>query len=147
MVNFRNATHTRATTPQLRVSGAQVLWVLMMIEFVMLAALVVALASIVFPERSSLQRGADVAFVRDAIAARAAGAVADPVIEIAPGLQTSASSLRGFALDGTVYYYYYERQAGYDPLSRGVVSEAEIDVLLREEVGTDALVIYRLQTD
>lgn len=86
----------------------------------------------------------DLAPVSEAISARLSGQVADPLIELAPGHAARSSNLRGFTLNDTTYYYYVEGAANYDPLSRGAVSDEQVEVLLRDTTGPATVVIYRL---
>ena len=72
------------------------------------------------------------------------GRVNDPLTDIAPGISVRASSVRGFALNGRVYYYYFEGQRGFDPLSRGAVAQRDVEVLLRDADGPKPLVIYEI---
>jgi hypothetical protein len=45
---------------------------------------------------------------------------------------------------GRVYYYYFEGQRSFDPLSRGAVAQRDVDVLLRDDDGPKPLVIYEI---
>ncbi len=51
----------------------------------------------------------------------------------------------GLRLNGIVYYYYIEGERNFDPLSRGMVDHADIDIVLRDMSGPRPLVIYRLR--
>lgn len=102
-----------------------------------------ALAAIV-PDATPLASSRDLTPVQEAIRARVGGAVADPLIEVRPGLSARASNLRGFRLDGATYYYYIEGATNFDPYSRGAVSGQAIEVLLRDSSGPSTVVIYRL---
>jgi hypothetical protein len=105
--------------------------------------LALALA-LVLPSRAPLARSADFATVRDAVWARVNGTINDPLTDIAPGISVRASSVRGFTLHGRVYYYYFEGQRGFDPLSRGAVAQRDVEVLLRDADGPKPLVIYEI---
>ena len=107
------------------------------------AALLVVL-SLVLPSHVPLSRSADFATVRDAIWARVNRTINDPLTDIAPGISVRASSVRGFTLNGRVYYYYFEGQRGFDPLSRGAVAQRDVEVLLHDADGPKPLVIYEI---
>jgi hypothetical protein len=136
-------TPERAAAPVRRV-GPRAFWILFAVEGLLLAAALLVMLNLLLPTRAPLTRGSDVLIVRDAIWDRLNGAAADPLIQIAPGANARASAVRGFVLDGQTYYYYVEGRRGFDPLSRGAVDAASIEVLLRDEGGPATLVIYRL---
>lgn len=97
-----------------------------------------------FPSRTPLADETQVARVHSAVLARLNGSTVDPLIEVTPGVIGRSSSVRGFSLDGQTYYYYFEGRSGFDPLSRGVVSHGDVELVLRDDRGPDALVIYRM---
>jgi len=106
-------------------------------------ALALALA-LVLPSHIPMVRNADITTIRDAVWARANGTINDPLTDIAPGISVRASSVRGFALNGRVYYYYFEGQRSFDPLSRGAVAQRDVEVLLHDTDGPKPLVIYEI---
>ena len=85
-----------------------------------MAGVLALVLTLVLPSRAPLARSADFEAVRDAVWGRVNGTISDPLTDIAPGISVRASSVRGFVLNGQVYYYYFEGQRGFDPLSRGV---------------------------
>ncbi|NJN15945.1 MAG: hypothetical protein HC822_06475 [Oscillochloris sp.] len=86
----------------------------------------------------------DASLVNEAVRAHIGGAAYDGLIEVKPGLTVRESNLRGFSFEGAVYYYYVEGGLNYDPLSRGAVDAAEVEILLRDDSGPQTLVIYRI---
>jgi hypothetical protein len=119
-------------------------WLLFALEASFIAGVLALVLTLVLPSRVPLARSADVATIRDAVWARVNGAINDPLTDIAPGISVRASSVRGFALNGRVYYYYFEGQRGFDPLSRGAVTQRDVDILLRDADGPKPLVIYEI---
>ena len=95
------------------------------------------------PPAVSLSHVSQVQQVRDAVLADSSSR--DPLIQLAPGVMVRSSNVRGLQLDGTVYYYYFEGDESYDPLSRGAVSARDVEVLLRDTSGATPLVIYQVQ--
>ena len=100
-------------------------WVLFALEASFIAGVLALVLVLVLPSRAPLARSADFAAVRDAVWAQVNGTINDPLTDIAPGISVRASSVRGFVLNGRVYYYYFEGQRGFDPLSRGAVAQRE----------------------
>jgi hypothetical protein len=119
-------------------------WMLFALEACLVAGVLALVLAVLLPSRLPLARSADVATIRDAVWARVNGTIDDPLTDIAPGISVRASSVRGFELNGQVYYYYFEGQRGFDPLSRGAVSERNIGVLMRDSDGPKPLVIYEI---
>jgi hypothetical protein len=119
-------------------------WMLFVLEALFVAGVLALVLALVLPSRAPLARSADFATVRDAVWARVNGTINDPLTDIAPGISVRASSVRGFTLNGRVYYYYFEGQRGFDPLSRGAVAQRDVEVLLRDADGPNPLVIYEI---
>jgi len=119
-------------------------WMLFALEASFIAGVLALVLALVLPSRIPLARSSDVATVRDAVWARVNGTINDPLTDIAPGVSVRASSVRGFMLNGQVYYYYFEGQRGFDPLSRGSVTQRDIGILLRDSDGPKPLVIYQI---
>jgi len=119
-------------------------WLLFALEASFVAGVLALVLTLVLPTRAPLARSADFEAVRDAVWARVNGTISDPLTDIAPGISVRASSVRGFVLNGQVYYYYFEGQRGFDPLSRGAVDRRDIEVLLRDPNGPKPLVIYEI---
>lgn len=124
--------------------GPRAFAVLIGIELAILVGVLVWALAALLPPATPLASTHNLSPVREAIHARVGGAVADPLIEVRPGLSARASNLRGFQLGGQTYYYYLEGSTNFDPLSRGVVRTSEVEVLLRDESGPLTVVIYRL---
>jgi hypothetical protein len=124
--------------------GTMGFWMLFALEAAFITGVLALVLALVLPSRAPLARSADYATIRDAVWARVNGTINDPLTDIAPGVSVRASSVRGFALNGQVYYYYFEGQRGFDPLSRGAVAERDVEVLLRDADGPKPLVIYEI---
>lgn len=87
----------------------------------------------------------DLAIVRESIWARLQGFADDPLIAGSSGSAVRESNLRGFRLNGTIYYYYVEGGVNRDPLSRGSVTPDQVEILLRDADGPYPIVIYTLR--
>lgn len=115
----------------------------MLIEGLILTiALSWVLASLV-PHTPVATTTTDVPLLRDAISGRLTGVVNDPLVEVA-GRSAHESNLRGLSLHGVTYYYYIEGQQNFDPLSRGAVTEANVEKIFRDDTGPQPLVIYTI---
>ena len=135
----------QVATPVRRLS-LQTFWSLFVVEALLVVGLLLLVLNLVLPTQSPLAASADYATVREAVWARVNGTVVDPLIDVLPGVTARESSVRGFALNGRTYYYYFEGQRGFDPLSRGAVARSQVDVVLRDDGGPAPLVIYRLKS-
>jgi len=126
VINVRTSGFAPAHTVAARAPhrGARGFWLLFAIEALFVAGMLALALALVLPSRAPLARSADFATVRDAVWARVNGTINDPLTDIAPGISVRASSVRGFTLNGRIYYYYFEGQRGFDPLSRGAVAGA-----------------------
>lgn len=132
------------SVPTLR-PGPRLFWAFFALLGVVVAALLMTLVLSV-PMPVPLARSADVMTVRDAVLARLNGAAADPLVELAPGVTARQSNIRGLSLAGRTYYYYLDGQPRFDPLARGVLARNSVEVVLRDERGPQALVIYTVIT-
>jgi hypothetical protein len=119
-------------------------WMLFTLEALFIAGVLAVVLALMLPTRAPLARSTDFEIIRNAAWASAHGTSNDPLMDVAPGVSVRASSVRGFALHGRVYYYYFEGQPSYDPLSRGMVDRRDVDVLLRDTDGPKPLVIYEI---
>jgi hypothetical protein len=119
-------------------------WMLFALEASFIAGVLTLVLALILPSRVPLVRSADVTTIRDAVWARVNGTINDPLTDIAPGISVRASSVRGFTLNGRIYYYYFEGQRSFDPLSRGTVARRDVEVLLRDADGPKPLVIYEI---
>ena len=137
------ATPKAAVSPASR-RGTPSFWLLFALEASFVAGALALVLTLVLPARAPLARSADFATIRDAVWARVNGTINDPLTDIAPGISVRASSVRGFTLNGQIYYYYFEGQRGFDPLSRGAVAQRDVEVLLRDADGPKPLVIYEI---
>lgn len=108
------------------------------------STLLVALAVLLFTPYTSLTP-LEAETIRAAVQSRLDGTIDDPLVEAAPGIVVRSSNIRGFRLNGEVYYYYLEGERNFDPLSRGIVGHGDIDVVLRDPGGSSPLVVYRLR--
>ena len=146
MINVRTSgfapPHTAASRASHR--GALGFWMLFALEALFVAGVLALVLALMLPSRAPLVRSADFATVRDAVWARVNGTINDPLTDIVPGISVRASSVRGFTLNGRIYYYYFEGQRSFDPLSRGAVAQRDVEVLLRDADGPKPLVIYEI---
>ena len=124
--------------------GVRGFWVLFALEAVFVASVLMLVLALVLPSRAPLARSGDYATIRDAVWARVNGTINDPLIDVAPGVSVRSSSVRGFALNGRIYYYYFEGQRAFDPLSRGAVRQRDVEVVWRDADGPEPLVIYEI---
>ena len=120
-------------------------WSLIGLELVILFSTLIWVMNLTTPAPASFASTGRITPVEQAIMARLSGSVNDPLIEIKPGISVRESNLRGFHLDGSTYYYYIEGQNNFDPLSAGSVSNRDIEIVLRNESGPHALVIYTVR--
>lgn len=130
------------STPVVRLSPRLFWWMLACIGLLAGTALLVLVAAAT-PDRTPLARSADVLAVREQIWSNLNGVVSDPLVELTPGVTARQSNIRGFALNGQVYYYYLEGRPNFDPLSRGKLRQEQIELLMRDAGGPQTLVIYR----
>ncbi len=124
--------------------GPRAFAVLLGLDLLLVVGVLIGSLAWPFPPATPLAAPHALAPIQEAIRARLGGEVDDPLIEVAPGLSAHASNLRGFSLNDTIYYYYIEGAANYDPYSRGAVNAQAIEVLLRDHSGPTTIVIYRL---
>jgi hypothetical protein len=129
---------------QVRRLGQRAFWLLFAVEGLFIAGILLLAFSLLLPPQAPLAQSGDYATVRAAIQSRLSGAAADPLVEVAPGLSAPASSVGGFALNGYTYYYYREGRANFDPLSRSLVARDQVELVSREALGRDIVVIYRV---
>jgi hypothetical protein len=140
---FPNIISSSRAAVKVRRPGVNTFWFMFAIEaFLIAGAFLVVLQ--MFPSHTPLADETQVARVHNAVLARLNGSTVDPLIEVTPGVLGRSSNVRGFSLDGQTYYYYFEGRSGFDPLSRGVVSLGDVELVLRDDRGPDALVIYRM---
>lgn len=124
--------------------GGRLFWLVLVSEAVLLLAVLAWVLSAA-PRATAPTATGDVALVRQAIWARLQGQVDDPLLEVQPGVSVRASNLRGFALNDRIYYYYLPGRTNFDPLSRGSVQSAQVEILLREDDGPFPLVVYTVR--
>lgn len=124
--------------------NARVFWMLLIGEAVLLIAVLVWVLNYAAQPTTALTTTEDVSLVREAVWARLMGTVNDPLIEVQPGISVRESNVRGFMLNGVVYYYYVEGNQNFDPLSRGAVDQDRVEVLLRDADGPLPVVIYTI---
>jgi hypothetical protein len=129
---------------QVRRLGQRAFWLMFIIEGLFIAALLFFVLHLLLPSRAPLAQSTDYATVRAAIQSRLNGTIADPPIAVAPGATAPLSSVSGFTLNGYTYFYYSEGRPSFDPLSRGMLTRDQIELVSREQVGRDVVVIYRV---
>ncbi|MFL5806315.1 MAG: hypothetical protein ACJ8CR_31870 [Roseiflexaceae bacterium] len=129
---------------QIRHLSQRGFWLLFVLEGLFIAGMLLLVLNLLLPARAPLAQTGDYATVRAAIQARLNGAVDDPLIEVAPGVTASTSAVGGFTLNGYIYYYYREGQRGFDPLSRGAIARDQVELVSREQIGREVIVIYRV---
>jgi hypothetical protein len=143
-------THTGAeralheTTLPVRRLGSRSFAILLGFELLLLVGVLAWALFALLPSATPLAATEDLAPVQQAIKARIVGAVEDPLVPVAPQLNARASNLRGLSLNGATYYYYIEGATNFDPLSRGAVDKAAVEVLLRDSSGPHSFVVYRI---
>ena len=124
--------------------GLRFFWGLFIVNALLFGSLLVALLLMShLPARSLDSLEAET--LRAAVFTRLDGTADDPLVEVAPGVFVRASNPGGLRLNGIVYYYYIEGERNFDPLSRGMVDHADIDIVLRDMSGSRPLIIYRLR--
>jgi hypothetical protein len=128
---------------QVRRAGQRTFWLLFaLVGLLVIGMLLYAVISLL-PPQAPLAQSRDFATVRAAIQSRLHDTT-EPLVEVAPGIRAPASSVGGLALNGYTYYYYREGQANFDPLSRGKLQRDQVELVSREPLGQDMVVIYRV---
>lgn len=145
LTTHQGAEHTlgQASVPVRRI-GPRSFALLLAVELALLVGVLIWAVYWLTPRSTPYAPAADLSLVVEAVRGRVSGAVHDPIVEVRPGLNVRESSLRGFQLGGTTYFYYLEGGANHDPLSRGAVRVDQIEVILRDTSGPQTLVIYRV---
>ncbi len=123
--------------------GVRFFWGLFIVNALLFGSLLVALLLMSHQPASSLSP-LEAETLRAAVLTRLDGTVDDPLVEAVPGVFVRASNTGGLRLNGIVYYI-IEGERNFDPLSRGMVDHADIDIVLRDMSGSRPLVIYRLR--
>lgn len=119
-------------------------WLLFAIEGLLIVGALLFVVNLLLPTRAPLASTIDHSLVREAVLSRLNGDIADPLIEVTPGVSARSSSIRGFSLNGLTYYYYIEGESNFDPFSRNAVAAGDIQIVLRDASGPSPLVIYVL---
>ncbi|MFQ3632685.1 hypothetical protein [Roseiflexus sp.] len=114
------------------------------VNMLMFSTLLVALAALLLTPYTSLTP-LDAETIRAAVQSRLDETVDDPLVEAAPGVFVRSSNIRGFRLNGEVYYYYIEGERNFDPLSRGAVDDNDVEIVLRDTDRHFPLVVYRMR--
>lgn len=125
--------------------SSQALVLLMGAELVLIFGVLVWALMWLLPAGSPFAARQDLAPVVEAVRGSISGNINDPLIDVRPGVSARASNLRGLSMDGSVYYYYVEGRANFDPLSRGAVASDAVEIMLRDTSGPSSIVIYRLR--
>lgn len=139
---FAPAAEGVVTVRRVRIHGSA-FWVLFAVEALLIIACLLAISRML-PALQPVSAAPDYSVVRSAVLQRVNGEVLDPLIDVAPSLRAPASSVRGFSLHGTTYYYYFEGRTSFDPLSRKQISANRTRIVLRDSSGDVPLVIYTL---
>jgi hypothetical protein len=125
--------------------GQRVFWALLLVELALvLAAFAWAVSRIAPAGRVPLADGGDRQQVVAAVYSRVNHQVPDRMISVGPGTLVRESSVRGFLLDGTTYYYQISGERGFDPLSRGFVVESQVEVVYKEITAGRTLLVYTI---
>jgi hypothetical protein len=140
-----NALREQAYAGPVHRINAQAFGLLLAVEIVLLAAVLAWTVVWLLPMPTPYAPAQSLAPVHEAVRARVSGAVPDRLIEVTPGVSARESNLRGFSLGGTTYYYYVEGRANFDPLSRGALNAAQVELLVRDASGPETIVIYRVR--
>jgi hypothetical protein len=128
---------------QVRRISQRLFWLLFALVGLLVVGMLLFVLPLLLPPRAPLAQSGDYMTVRAAIYSRLSDA-ADPLVEVAPGVSAPASSVGGFTFNGYTYYYYREGRANFDPLSRGSVARDQVELVSREALGQDIVVIYRV---
>ncbi|MEI7768831.1 MAG: hypothetical protein WCI67_02525 [Chloroflexales bacterium] len=119
--------------------------VLMGAELILLFGVLVWALFWLLPAGTPFASQNDMTPVVEVVRGSLSGAINDPLIDVRPGVSARASNLRGLSMGGSVYYYYVEGHANFDPLSRGAIRSDSVEVMLRDSSGPSEIVIYRLR--
>lgn len=68
----------------------------------------------------------------------------DPLMEVEPGVWVKTSNVKGINIDGETYYYSLAPHMSYDPVSRGEMSEEDVNVVYWDDDPEVSLLIYKL---
>ncbi|NTV65036.1 MAG: hypothetical protein HGA65_16120 [Oscillochloris sp.] len=115
------------------------------IELVLLFGVFIWALLWLVPSATPFATQRDLTPVVETVRGSVSGTINDPLIDVGSGLSARASNLRGLRMAGATYYYYVEGRANFDPLSRGAVSNEEVEVMLYDDSGPESIVIYRLR--
>ncbi|NNJ12594.1 hypothetical protein EKD04_019905 [Chloroflexales bacterium ZM16-3] len=135
----------RAEARPVRRISSRALIIMMGVELTMIFGVLVWALFWMLPVSTPFASQHNLAPVVETVRSSLSGTINDPLIDIAPGVSARASNLRGLSMGGSVYYYYVEGHANFDPLSRGVVASDAVEIMLRDTSGPSAIVIYRLR--
>jgi hypothetical protein len=130
--------------PVRRISS-RALVVLMGAELVLIFGVLIWATFWLLPAGTPFASQQDLTPVVEAVRGSISGSINDPLIDVVPGVSARASNLRGLSMDGSIYYYYVEGHANFDPLSRGVVGSDAVEIMLRDTSGPSSIVIYRMR--
>jgi hypothetical protein len=140
-----NALRERIHARPVQRINARFFGLLLAVEVLLLAAVLIWALAWLLPAPTPYAQAQSLAPLQEAVRAHVSGAVPDRLIEVTPGVSARESNLRGFRLAGTTYYYYVEGRVNFDPLSRGAVHAAGVEVLFRDDSGPSPIVIYRVR--
>ncbi|MBX0330350.1 hypothetical protein K2Z83_22055 [Oscillochloris sp. ZM17-4] len=118
---------------------------MMGVELVMIFGVLVWALFWLLPTSTPFASHQDLTPVVEMVRGSLSGAINDPMVDVVPGVSARSSNLRGLSMGGSVFYYYVEGHANFDPLSRGVVGHDSVEIMLRDSSGPSAFVIYRMR--
>ncbi len=125
--------------------SSRALVLLMGAELLLIFGVLIWAVAWLLPAGTPFATRQDMTPVVEAVRGGISGSINDPLIDVQPGVSARASNLRGLSLDGAVYYYYVEGDTNFDPLSRGVVGDDGVEIIMRDSSGPSPIVIYRLR--
>lgn len=134
----------RPQTRTIHAINPRIFWMMLALESALLVAVLTWILGYSAPTSTSLVASDDLSLVRDVVWAHLTGVINDPLVEVQPGISVRESNVRGFSLNDTVYYYYVVGNQNFDPLSRGMFSLDQVEVVLRDEAGPLPVVIYTI---
>jgi hypothetical protein len=135
----------RSAARPIRSISSRALVVLMGVELVLMFGVLVWALAWLLPAGTPFASKSDLTPVVETVRGSLSGAINDPLIDVKPGVSARASNLRGLSMGGSIYYYYVEGRANFDPLSRGAITSDSVEIMLRDSNGPSEIVIYRLR--
>jgi hypothetical protein len=147
MLNVQTTRPTTTAAVPTRRIGQRSVWLLFGLEALVIGVLLIWAIQLLSPVQPPLAQSSDYAAVRAAIQSRLSGSIDDPLVDVAPGATARLSNVGGFSRNGYIYYYYREEQRNFDPLSRGTLAAAQVELVGREQFGSEMVVVYRVHSN